>query len=76
MVSLLDATAPYIDRFKGIRISTRPDAINDEILNILKSYKVTSIELGAQSMVDSVLDANNRGHSCDDVVQASRLIKE
>ncbi len=76
MVSLLDATVPYIDRFKGIRISTRPDAINDEILNILKSYKVTSIELGAQSMIDSVLEANNRGHSSDDVIKASHLIKE
>lgn len=75
MLSLLDATVPYIDRFKGIRISTRPDCIDDEILTILKGYNVTSIELGAQSMSDSVLSANDRGHTSSDVYTASSLIK-
>lgn len=75
MLSLLEATVPYIDRFKGIRISTRPDCIDEEILNLLKKYKVTAIELGAQSMDDFVLKANNRGHSSMDVVNASKLIK-
>lgn len=76
MISLLEATKPFISRLAGIRISTRPDCIDKEILDILKSYKVTSIELGAQSMVDAVLNANNRGHCADDVVNASKLIKE
>lgn len=40
---------------------TRPDAIDEEILGILKDYGVTSIELGAQSMNDRVLKMNNRG---------------
>ena len=75
MISLLDATAPYIDRFRGIRISTRPDCIDDEALTLLKAYKVSSIELGAQSMSDSVLLANDRGHTADDVRKASELIK-
>ena len=75
MVSLLDATVPYIDKFKGIRISTRPDCIDEEILSLLKYYKVTSIELGAQSMNDDVLLCNKRGHSSDDVYNASALIK-
>ena len=75
MVSLLDATVPYIDKFKGIRISTRPDCIDEEILSLLKDYKVTSIELGAQSMNDDVLLCNKRGHSSDDVYNASALIK-
>lgn len=75
MISLLEATRPYIDSFLGIRISTRPDYIDDEVLNILKSYNVTSIELGAQSMDDVVLSANNRGHNSDDVINASELIK-
>lgn len=75
MLSLLDATVPYIDRFKGIRISTRPDCIDEEILNLLKSYRVTSIELGAQSMDDTVLSANDRGHTAEDVRKASGLIK-
>lgn len=74
MRSLLEATAPYIDRFRGIRISTRPDCIDEEILSLLKSYHVTSIELGAQSMDDTVLLANDRGHTAEDVRKASKLI--
>ena len=45
------------------------------ILDILKKYGVTSIELGAQSMDDEVLKANLRGHTAQDVENASRLIK-
>ena len=76
MISLLNAATPFIDKFAGIRISTRPDFIDSEVLEILKSYKVTSIELGAQSMDDDVLNANNRGHLSADVENASMLIKQ
>ena len=76
MLSLLEATYPYTGRFKGIRISTRPDYINDEILSLLKKYNVSAIELGAQSMCDEVLFANERGHSSDDIRAASRLIRD
>ena len=76
MISLLDAVKHYIKHFRGIRISTRPDCIDEQILAILKSYNVTSIELGAQSMCDDVLIANNRGHSATDVINASKLIKD
>lgn len=77
MVSLLEAAAPYVrsGRFMGIRISTRPDAIDEEVLCLLKEYGVTAIELGAQSMDNNVLIFNNRGHSSEDVENASRLIK-
>ena len=61
---------------KGIRISTRPDAIDDEILSLLKKYSVTAIELGAQSLNDRVLKLNNRGHTAADVFAASKLIKD
>ncbi len=60
----------------GIRISTRPDAIDEEILTLLKEYGVTSIELGAQSLNDRVLRMNNRGHTSADVEKASKLIRE
>ncbi len=76
MLSLLNAATSYIDKFMGIRISTRPDYIDDEVLNLLKNYKVTTIELGAQSMSDEVLKANNRGHSSDDVRNAAKTIKK
>ena len=75
MLSLLDATVPYIDRFKGIRISTRPDCIDNEVLSLLQQYHVTSVELGAQSMSNTVLSMNDRGHTADDVRRACALIK-
>lgn len=73
---LLEAAKPYINMgFKGIRLSTRPDCITEEILKSLKSYGVTTIELGAQSMNDGVLLANERGHTACDVINASSMIK-
>ena len=78
MVSLLQWAYPFVKdkTVCGIRVSTRPDAINEEILSILKKYGVTAIELGAQSMDDNVLNANKRGHTAKDVIAACRLIKE
>ncbi len=77
MTQLLTAASPYIKsgEFAGIRISTRPDAIDREVLELLGKYGVTSIELGAQSMSDEVLTANRRGHSSYDVRKASELIR-
>ena len=78
MVSLLKAAHTFVESgdISGIRVSTRPDAVNSEILKILKSYGVTAIELGAQSMSDEVLKLNRRGHTAKDIETASRLIKE
>lgn len=78
MLELLKAAYPYVKsgQVKGIRISTRPDCIDHEVLDILKKYGVTSIELGAQSMDDEVLQANRRGHTAQDICNASELIKE
>lgn len=78
MVSLLEAAHPFVQsgRVSGIRISTRPDCIDSEVLALLKNYGVTAIELGAQSMDDEVLAANDRGHTSEDVVKASQLIRE
>ena len=78
MIDLLQAAYQFVKdgTVSGIRISTRPDAIDDEILLLLKRYGVTSIELGAQSLNDNVLKLNNRGHSSQDVINASNLIKK
>ena len=77
MTYLLESAYPYVKDglFKGIRCSTRPDAIDSDILALLKKYGVTAIELGAQSMSDNVLMMNDRGHTSADVVSASELIK-
>ncbi len=77
MKELLSAAAPSVHsgEFYGIRISTRPDAIDNDVLDILKKYGVTAIELGAQSMNDDVLEANHRGHSSTDVINSSKMIR-
>ena len=61
--------------FRGIRISTRPDAIDPEIIAVLREYGVTAVELGAQSMDDAVLRACARGHTAQDVRDAAALVK-
>ena len=78
MLDLLSVASDFVDKgvVSGIRISTRPDAIDDEILTLLKNHNVTAIELGAQSLNDRVLRINNRGHKISDVYNASALIKE
>ncbi len=60
----------------GIRISTRPDCIDEEELCMLKEYGVSSIELGVQSTDEQVLLKSRRGHSYEDVVFASKLIND
>lgn len=78
MIELLSSAYKYVKNgsFKGIRISTRPDAIDDEICDTLKSYGVTAVELGAQSMNDDVLTLNQRGHTSNDVITASKMLKK
>lgn len=77
MVSLLKAGKRAVDAFglKGIRCSTRPDAIDEARLSLLGDYGVIAIELGAQCMDDEVLARNGRGHTCEDVWRASEMIK-
>ena len=78
MLELLESAQEFIgeNKFSGIRISTRPDCISREILEVLKKYHVTAIELGAQSMSNTVLKANHRGHTSEQVVRASKLIQD
>ena len=78
MLELLGAGYEFVKNgdISGIRVSTRPDAITEEILNTLKEYGVTAIELGCQSLDDNVLRLNHRGHTAKDVEIASKLIKE
>ncbi len=72
---LLSVAAEFFPRVSGIRLSTRPDYISREVLDLLAKYNVTTIELGVQSSNDEVLRLNNRGHSFDDVKKASEMIK-
>lgn len=78
MVRLLEAAAPFVKSgaFAGIRVSTRPDAVDTERLALLKQYGVTTVELGAQSMNDAVLARCRRGHTSSHVAAAAARIHE
>lgn len=75
---LLGAAYEYIKARKidGIRVSTRPDYIDKIVLKRLRKYKVKTIELGVQSTNDYILENCKRGHTYDDVVKASKLIRK
>ncbi len=74
---LLNVAYEYVKQNKidGIRISTRPDYIDKPTLKRLKKYKVKTIELGVQSSNDYVLKKSRRGHTFEDVIRASKLIR-
>ena len=76
--ALLGAAKEALDRgeIDAVRLSTRPDAIDEAALSRLKAYGVETIELGAQSMDDKVLQFAGRGHTAYDVERASKRIKE
>lgn len=76
MQSLLAAAAPYVQAGKatGIRVSTRPDCVDDAVLALLKSYGVTAVELGCQSMDDRVLTRCRRGHTAADSIAAAQCV--
>ena len=74
---LLSAAAAAIARgeIDSIRLSTRPDAIDETVLVRLRRYGVETVELGAQSMDDEVLRLSGRGHTAEDVVNAAGAVK-
>lgn len=74
---LLEAVQEYIENKKvhSIRVSTRPDCIDKEILKRLKKYHVKTIELGVQSTNNYILSRCKRGHTGEDVKKASKLIR-
>jgi len=77
MTALLEAVRPFIQQgsFVSIRVSTRPDALDRERLELLKGYGVSTVELGAQSMVDRVLELSHRGHSARDTSDAVAVLR-
>ncbi len=76
--SFLEKASAYLKdgRASEIRLSTRPDHIDYEILELLEQYGVRTIELGVQSLDDVVLKASYRGHAAADVYSAAGMIRE
>lgn len=77
MMYLLGLAKKFVaaGKAQSVRLSTRPDYIDDEILDILSAHSVTDIELGLQSMDDGVLMASRRGHTAECARRACRMIK-
>ena len=77
MLSLLAPAKAAVERwgFRGLRCSTRPDAVDGEVLSLLKAHHMVAVELGAQSMDEEVLRRNRRGHTPADTAQAAGRIK-
>ncbi len=78
MSELLGAVEHYIkhNEIDSIRISTRPDEIDERRLELIRSYGVTTVELGVQSMNDEVLRRSGRGHTSEHTVNAISLLKK
>ncbi|UCH00896.1 MAG: radical SAM protein [Deltaproteobacteria bacterium] len=78
MKKMLSAVRPFIEKgiIQSIRISTRPDSLSEAKLDILRSFGVSTVELGVQSMNDKVLLLSNRGHTSRDTINAVKLLKK
>jgi histone acetyltransferase (RNA polymerase elongator complex component) len=76
--AFLSIAQKYVDNgsVQSIRLSTRPDYISQENLSLLKDFSVKTIELGAQSMDDDVLIKSGRGHTAQDIIDSSELIRQ
>ena len=73
---LMRIVQPYLEKglVDGIRCSTRPDYIDEKRVKILKTMGMRNIELGAQTTNDMVLRKCGRGHSFEDIKNASQII--
>lgn len=75
---LLDAVRPFLQTgaVASVRVSTRPDAITPEALERLRRCGVRTVELGCQSMDNTVLKASGRGHGREVVAPAVSLLRQ
>ena len=78
ITELLEAADPFLKKghFESIRVSTRPDSMDKNRLELMRHYGVNTVELGVQSMNDRVLELSGRGHSAKDTVKSVHLLKE
>ncbi|NLD87029.1 MAG: radical SAM protein [Clostridiales bacterium] len=76
--SLLEVGKRYIQRgaIESIRVSTRPDCIDEAVCERLREYGVKTVELGVQSMSDEVLCLSNRGHTSEHARLAVKMLKD
>ena len=78
ILELLKTVNPYLEQgfFRSIRVSTRPDALDKKRLDLMHGLGVSTVELGAQSMDDEVLELIKRGHTAHDTVKSVHLLRQ
>ena len=76
-IRYLEEVQPFLSSglIDSVRISTRPDALSEETLSMLKEYGVKTVEIGTQSMIDEVLLLANRGHWAEDTISAATRLR-
>ena len=60
----------------GITVETRPDWAKEIHVDRMLSQGVTRVELGVQNVYDDIYRSVNRGHTVEDVVDATRILKD
>ncbi len=73
---LLGAVQPLLAEgaVQGIRLSTRPDALDADMLDFLAGYQVRTIEIGVQSLDEGVLHRSGRGHTGQQALEAIQRV--
>ena len=76
--SILAAASVHVRQgvFTGIRFSTRPDCLGDEVIDIFSKYPVRTVELGVQSLCDSVLQKSRRGYCVRSVHDSAKRVRD
>jgi elongator complex protein 3 len=62
-------------RSVGLVVETRPDYIDMAEVRRLRYLGATKVQLGVQSLDDTILAANRRGHTVEDARRAMRLLR-
>ncbi|MCK4389050.1 MAG: radical SAM protein [Desulfobacterales bacterium] len=75
--SLLSEAQEFVEngQVDSIRFSTRPDTVTNSTLDALAPFRVMVVEVGAQSMDDTVLALSRRGHTAEDTKNAVKLLQ-
>lgn len=60
----------------GLTLETRPDFIDPSVVNDMLEFGVTRVELGVQTLKDSVYKKVKRGHSVKDVAIATKILRD
>ncbi len=81
-IDVLKKKYDVIKKFKdvvGLSIATRPDCVDEKILDLIESYKVNYevwLEYGLQSIHNKTLKFINRGHTFEDFLKAVEITRK